>query len=95
MKEMKILFRISFANAERNENSLQNCFCERMNSEDYYLSLVGGGGFEPPKSMTTDLQSVPFGHSGILPYSVVFSVWWAFRDSNPRPTGYEPVALTN
>ncbi len=21
--------------------------------------------------------------------------WWAFRDSNPGPTGYEPVALTN
>ena len=21
--------------------------------------------------------------------------WWAIRDSNPRPTGYEPVALTN
>ena len=22
-------------------------------------------------------------------------LWWAFRDSNPGPTGYEPVALTN
>ena len=32
--------------------------------------LVGGGGFEPPKSLTTDLQSAPFGHSGILPYQV-------------------------
>jgi len=21
--------------------------------------------------------------------------WWAFRDLNPGPTGYEPVALTN
>ena len=30
--------------------------------------LVGEGGFEPPKSVTTDLQSAPFGHSGILPY---------------------------
>jgi hypothetical protein len=29
--------------------------------------LVGEGGFEPPKSLTTDLQSAPFGHSGILP----------------------------
>ena len=27
--------------------------------------LVGGGGFEPPKSST--IQSAPFGHSGILP----------------------------
>ena len=22
-------------------------------------------------------------------------VWWAFGDSNPGPTGYEPAALTN
>ena len=32
--------------------------------------LVGEGGFEPPKSLTTDLQSAPFGRSGILPYSI-------------------------
>ena len=32
--------------------------------------LVGAGGFEPPKSATTDLQSAPFGHSGTLPYIV-------------------------
>ncbi len=30
--------------------------------------LVGEGGFGPPKSLTTDLQSAPFGHSGIPPY---------------------------
>ena len=29
---------------------------------------VGGGGFEPPKQFAADLQSVPFGHSGIHPY---------------------------
>ena len=33
--------------------------------------LVGAGGFEPPKSSTTDLQSAPFGHSGTLPCSLV------------------------
>ena len=32
--------------------------------------MVGEGGFEPPKSLTTDLQSAPFGHSGTLPYSI-------------------------
>ena len=38
---------------------------------DGYLEfLVGEGGFEPPKSLTTDLQSAPFGHSGIPPYSL-------------------------
>ena len=32
--------------------------------------MVGEGGFEPPKALPADLQSVPFGHSGIPPYSV-------------------------
>ena len=32
--------------------------------------MVGEGGFEPPKALLTDLQSAPFGHSGIPPYSV-------------------------
>ena len=30
--------------------------------------MVGEDGFEPPKSLTTDLQSAPFGHSGTSPY---------------------------
>ncbi len=33
--------------------------------------LVGEGGFGPPKSVTTDLQSAPFGRSGTLPYYLV------------------------
>ena len=37
---------------------------------DRIFALVGEGGFEPPKHDATDLQSAPFGHSGILPYSV-------------------------
>ena len=32
--------------------------------------MVGEGGFEPPKSLTADLQSAPFGRSGTLPYSI-------------------------
>ena len=38
-----------------------------------FLSLstqMDGGGFEPPKQFAADLQSVPFGHSGIHPYDV-------------------------
>ena len=31
------------------------------------LSPMDGGGFEPPKQFAADLQSVPFGHSGIHP----------------------------
>ena len=29
--------------------------------------IMDGGGFEPPKRVAADLQSVPFGHSGIHP----------------------------
>ena len=50
-------------------------------SEHFHVrSLVGEGGFEPPKSVTTDLQSAPFGHSGIPPYSVLPSSSF----TNPR-----------
>ena len=31
--------------------------------------LVGRDGFEPSKSLTADLQSAPFGHSGTYPHS--------------------------
>ena len=33
----------------------------------FRLFLVERDGFEPSKSVTTDLQSAPFGHSGISP----------------------------
>ena len=34
---------------------------------------MDGGGFEPPKQFAADLQSVPFGHSGIRPYEIFIS----------------------
>ena len=33
---------------------------------------MGRDGFEPSKQVAADLQSVPFGHSGIHPYGIVF-----------------------
>ena len=33
--------------------------------------------------------------NGNLFLKIAVSFWWAIRDSNPGPTGYEPVALTN
>ena len=33
--------------------------------------MVGRDGFEPSKSVTADLQSAPFGHSGTYPHSIV------------------------
>ena len=52
--------------------------------------LVVGGGFEPPKAAPTDLQSVPFGHSGTPPKR---STWSQRRDLNPRPADYKSAAL--
>ena len=36
------------------------------------IKKMDGGGFEPPKQFAADLQSVPFGHSGIHPYGIIF-----------------------
>ncbi len=33
----------------------------------FAMRMVVGGGFEPPKALPTDLQSVPFDHSGTPP----------------------------
>lgn len=55
-------------------------------------TLVGTGGFEPPKLEATDLQSVPFGHSGISPPNSIEKKSRR-RDSNPRPADYKSAAL--
>ena len=34
----------------------------------HFIKLVEGDGFEPSKAQLTDLQSAPFGHSGIPRY---------------------------
>ena len=49
--------------------------------------MVEGDGFEPSKAQLTDLQSAPFGHSGIPPY-------WSWRsESNQQPADYKSAAL--
>ncbi len=56
----------------RNKSTAGYNFCSfSMLFVAYYISVsfeMGGGGFEPPKQFAADLQSVPFGHSGIHPY---------------------------
>ena len=43
---------------------------KKQNPQAKAYGLVEEGGFEPPKSVTTDLQSAPFGRSGTPPYDV-------------------------
>ena len=50
--------------------------------------LVEGDEFEPSKAQLTDLQSAPFGHSGIPPQR------WSWRsESNQQPADYKSAAL--
>ena len=49
---------------------------------------MGRDGFEPSKSLTTDLQSAPFGHSGTYPY-----LWSWLLESNQQPADYKSAAL--
>ncbi len=59
--------------------------------------MVEGGGFEPPKASPTDLQSVPFDHSGTPPNKqlvVKKEFLWSWRwDLNPQPADYKSAAL--
>ena len=50
--------------------SLQQDFksCASASSATPAYMIMGRGGFEPPKQVAADLQSVPFGHSGTRPY---------------------------
>ena len=53
---------------------MKNTKQKSCHSRDRIFALVGEGGFEPPKALPADLQSVPFGHSGIPPYELLLAV---------------------
>ena len=43
--------------------------------------IMDGGGFEPPKQVAADLQSVPFGHSGIHPKAKTLDLHYTIQRS--------------
>ena len=49
-----------------------------------FFNLVDGEGFEPSKALPTDLQSAPFGHSGIHPY---------YLNGTNRARTYDPLLV--
>ena len=49
--------------------------------------LAGAEGIEP--------SALGFGDRCSTSWAIPLYKWWTNRDSNPGPTGYEPVALTN
>ena len=61
------------------------CKCKRA-------FLVGDGGFEPPKALPADLQSVPFGHSGNPPYAIGLNLK---ADGAGRRTRTPDLLITN
>ena len=55
-------------------------------------------GFEPPRGMTrlSVFKTDPFSQTWVfLQKNMMLCRWWTLQDSNLRPDGYEPSALTN
>ena len=61
----------------------------------YALVQMDGGGFEPPKQFAADLQSVPFGHSGIYPFEyIIFDYAYFYAKADDR-TRTDNLLITN
>jgi hypothetical protein len=62
--------------------------------------MVEEEGFEPPRGLTrlSVFKTDPFSQTWVFLHLFLiylFNLWWTLQDSNLRPDGYEPSALTN
>ena len=57
------------------------------------VTLYGGAG--GIRTLETLLTPTRFPIVLVMTASILLQLWWALRDSNPGPSGYEPDALTN
>ncbi len=61
----------------------------------YKSEMEEEGGFEPPRGLTrlSVFKTDPFSQTWVFLRKIY--KWWTLQDSNLRPDGYEPSALTN
>jgi hypothetical protein len=54
-------------------------------------------GFEPPRAVKplSVFKTDPFSRTWVFLRYIIYLSWWTLQDSNLRPIGYEPIALTN
>ena len=69
----------------------------RSNQLNYRAIWQGQKGSNPRHAVleTAALPAELYPYTAFLFLTRLAFCWWAFGDSNPGPTGYEPVALTN
>ena len=90
-----LFFRVE--RTDQNEDSADHIDCRDRSRARRPLgssgsALVGDGGFEPPKALPADLQSVPFGHSGNPPYAIGLNLK---ADGAGRRTRTPDLLITN
>ena len=56
---------------ETTDRPFKSLTTKKTNPFGLVFFVVGEDGFEPSKRNAADLQSVPFGHSGTPPYSIL------------------------
>ncbi len=79
---------------EKRVKSVRKNFFRKEKSRNPCVSTVSGLEWQGqkdlnPRHAVLETAALP---TELYPY---IKKWWAIRDSNPGPTGYEPVALTN